>query len=104
MGIGAIFTVLFCLEEILYGLVAIAGIAGTINVAMTRDDAFDAADRQSKAIWVALLAASSVALVLTTITAGAVFMLSIIGAVIIGVYWCDVRPQIRSILNGTYGF
>ncbi|WCZ31700.1 DUF2516 family protein [Corynebacterium massiliense] len=104
MGIGVIFTVLFFLEKILYGLVALAGIAGTISAAMTRDDAFDAADRQSKTIWVVLLAASSIALVLTTVTAGAVFMLSIIGAVVIGVYWCDVRPQIRSILNGTYGF
>ncbi len=82
----------------IYLLIAIAGFVGAAMVATTREDAFDVADRQSKLIWVALLAVSGFALLL-----GLPF-LTWIGMVIVGLYWWDVRPQIKSILDGNAGW
>lgn len=104
MAVGSIFSILFFLEKALYAVVTVFGIMGLVTAVSTRGDAFSAADRQSKMVWSALLGGSTLVVGLATISAGSAFMLSIIGAVIIGVYWCDVRPQIRSILDGTYGF
>lgn len=73
--------------------VAIAGLVGSALIAMTRADAFDAADRMSKWIWCAMLAVAALAIV-----TGMMF-LSWVGMVIIGLYWFDVRPQIKDILD-----
>ena len=63
-----------------------------------REDAFRAGDRQGKWVWVGLLAGSAVAM-----GTGLAF-LSWIGAVITGVYWFDVRPQLKAIINGDYSY
>lgn len=78
--------------------IAASALVGAALCASTRDDAFDAADRKAKWVWVGLLVGS--ALVVVT---GLPF-LSWIGLVIIGLYWFDVRPQIKDILNGNYGW
>jgi len=72
---------------------AIAGIAGAFTATTTRDDAFPAADRQPKWIWVGLLSVASI-----LCWAGSTF-LAVVGAVIICIYWCDVRPQIRLLIG-----
>lgn len=83
-------------ERALYVLVGIAGVVGAVLAATTRPDAFDAAGRQSKGAWVAILVVSAGALL---------FQLPFIawfGAVAVGIYFFDVRPQINNILRGNY--
>lgn len=86
------------LEGLLFAAVAIAGVVGAIMAATVREDAFTAADRQGKWVWVAILAASAF-VVMTRFP-----FLSWAGMVAIGVYWFDVRPQLRNILSGNYGW
>lgn len=85
-------------EQALFFLIAFAGIVGAVFAATTRDDAYDAADRQSRWAWTGILVLS--ALVVAT---GMPF-LSWLGMVAIGLYWFDVRPQIKDILQGNYGW
>lgn len=82
----------------LFRALAIAAIVGLIMVVMTREDAFPAGDRQPKMIWAAILGGSAFAMILP------LPILSWIGAVATGVYWFDVRPQLRSIINGEYNY
>lgn len=92
----------FLVQELLFLAVALAAVVGAVSCALTRGDAFQAADRQSKWVWVALLGGS--ALVCSPVMAPGLFIFALFGAVVVGVYWFDVRPQIRSILDGTYGW
>lgn len=78
--------------------IAVCAIAGAAICVTTRDDAFDAADRKSKWIWAGMLVVSAL-VVYTRLP-----FLSWIGLVIIGLFWFDVRPQIKDILNGNYGW
>lgn len=82
----------------LFRALAIAAIVGLIMVVMTREDAFPAGDRQPKMIWTAILGGSAFAMILP------LPILSWVGAVATGVYWFDVRPQLRSIINGEYNY
>ena len=82
----------------LFRVLAIAAIVGLIMVVMTREDAFPAGDRQPKMIWAAILGGSAFAMILP------LPILSWVGAVATGVYWFDVRPQLRSIINGEYNY
>lgn len=96
---------MYLLLEIAYNLdayilriLALTAIIGAILAATTREDAFRAGDRQGKWVWVGLLAGSAVAM------ATGMTFLSWIGAVITGVYWFDVRPQLKAIINGDYSY
>lgn len=96
---------MYLLLEIAYNLdayilriLALTAIIGAILAATTREDAFRAGDRQGKWVWVGLLAGSAVAM------ATGLAFLSWIGAVITGVYWFDVRPQLKAIINGDYSY
>lgn len=82
----------------LFRALAIAAIVGLIMVVMTREDAFPAGDRQPKMIWAAILGGSAFAMILP------LPILCWVGAVATGVYWFDVRPQLRSIINGEYNY
>ena len=82
----------------LFRALAIAALVGLIMVVMTREDAFPAGDRQPKMIWAAILGGSAFAMLLP------LPILSWVGAVATGVYWFDVRPQLRSIINGEYNY
>lgn len=93
-----LFLSLFWIEYILYAAIAIAGVVGGATAISIRDDAFPAADRQTKWIWVGILMVS--ALVVFT----RVPFLSWAGMVAIGVYWFDVRPHLKSLLSGNYGW
>ncbi|MDK8454698.1 DUF2516 family protein [Corynebacterium marquesiae] len=88
----------YSLDAYILRILALTAIIGAILAATTREDAFRAGDRQGKWVWVGLLAGSAVAM-----TTGLAF-LSWIGAVITGVYWFDVRPQLKAIINGDYSY
>ncbi|MDY3127273.1 MAG: DUF2516 family protein [Corynebacterium sp.] len=85
-------------EHYLLIAVAAAAVVGVVLVCITREDAFRAGDRQPKYIWAAILAASALAMMVHFP------FLAWIGAVATGVYWFDVRPQLRDIQNGNYGY
>ena len=76
----------------------IAAIIGAVLAASTREDAFRAGDRKGKWVWVGLLAGSAVAM------ATGLQFLAWIGTVITGIYWFDVRPQLKAIINGDYSY
>ncbi|MDU1461585.1 MAG: DUF2516 family protein [Corynebacterium sp.] len=86
------------LDSYIFQILALTAIIGAILAATTREDAFRAGDRKDKWVWVGLLAGSAVAM-----GTGLAF-LSWIGAVITGVYWFDVRPQLKAIINGDYSY
>lgn len=79
-----------------YFVIALGGLIGAITALTTRDDAFTAGDRYPKFAWVGMLLAASAA-----VAVGMPF-LSWVGIVLVGVYWFDVRPQIKDILSGNY--
>lgn len=85
-------------ERVLFALIALTGVVGAFFAATTRDDAYQAADRQTKWIWVAILAGSAF-VVITRVP-----FLSWAGMVAIGVYWFDVRPHLKSLISGSYGW
>lgn len=86
------------LDSYLFQVLALTAIVGAVLAASTREDAFRAGDRKDKWVWVGLLAGSAVAM------ATGLAFLSWIGAVITGVYWFDVRPQLKAIINGDYSY
>ncbi|WP_445227926.1 DUF2516 family protein [Corynebacterium sp. H127] len=69
---------------------------GAVQVAMTREDAFPAADRQSKWMWFGILIGCAFAIV------AGLPILSWIAIVAVGVYFFDVRPQIKDLISGNY--
>lgn len=79
-------------------LVGIAGIAGAVMAGTTRADAFEAANRQSKGAWVGILVLAALACLLRFP------FIAWFGAVAIGIYFFDVRPQIQRILGGNAGW
>ena len=88
----------YSLDAYILRILALTAIVGAVLAATTREDAFRAGDRQGKWVWVGLLAGSAVAM------ATGMPFLSWIGAVITGVYWFDVRPQLKAIINGDYSY
>ena len=77
-------------------VVGIAGVAGAVMAGTTRADAFEAANRQSKGAWVGILVLAALACLLRFP------FIAWFGAVAIGIYFFDVRPQIQRILGGSY--
>ncbi|OFP27233.1 DUF2516 family protein [Corynebacterium sp. HMSC068G04] len=78
--------------------VSLFALIGAVLAAMTREDAFRAGDRQNKWVWVGLLFGSALLMNLP------LPFVSWIGAIITGVYWFDVRPQLKAIINGDYSY
>lgn len=82
--------------------ITVLGLAvfGAITVATTRDDAFVVIDRQ-KQKWLMLCIGAAVAAGLSFLPG--LTMLWVIAAVIVGVYWQDVRPSINDVLGNSSG-
>lgn len=78
--------------------VSVFALIGAVLAAMTREDAFRAGDRQNKWVWVGLLVGSALVMNLP------LPFVSWIGAIITGIYWFDVRPQLKAIINGDYSY
>lgn len=86
---------------VLLALTVVAGVAAAVSLvhaALQRPDAFPAVDRQSKVIWVSILAAATVFIWLF----GAIGILGIVGVVATLVYIVDVRPRVDSIQNKSW--
>ena len=84
--------------EVLMLLVGIAGVVGAVMAGTTRADAFEAANRQSKGAWVGILVLAALACLLRFP------FVAWFGAVAVGIYFFDVRPQIQRILGGNAGW
>lgn len=95
---NSLFEIAYYLDAYILRILALTAIIGAILAATTREDAFRAGDRKDKWVWVGLLAGS------TVVMATGMPFLSWIGAVITGVYWFDVRPQLKAIINGDYSY
>lgn len=78
-------------------VVVVAAVWGAVQVAMTRDDAFMVIDR-SKQNWLLLLGGAGLVVLLL---GPRIAMVWIAGAVIVGVYWQDMRPAIRDVLDNS---
>lgn len=84
-------------------LVGIMALVGAVMVITTRPDAFDAADRKSRNVWAGMLVGSAIFLLLPGLGWMMLGIPLIAGMVITGVYWLDVRPQIKDILGNAQG-
>ncbi|WKD56759.1 hypothetical protein CAPI_00905 [Corynebacterium capitovis DSM 44611] len=97
-SVASILAVPGIVRTLLFLAVGIAGVVGAVLAATTREDAFAAGNRQSKWAWVAILA----------VGAGVCLLrfpfVSWFGAVAIGLYYLDVRPQLNNILRGNSGW
>lgn len=96
--VTALFAFVNIFQNNLFRVLAVAAIVGLILALTTREDAFPAGDRHPKMIWVAILGGSAFAMLFP------LPILSWVGAVATGIYWFDVRPQLRSIINGEYNY
>lgn len=76
-------------------LVVVAAVWGAVQVGLTRDDAFMVIDR-SKQNWLLLLGGTALGVLLL---GPLISMAWIVGAVIVGIYWQDIRPSIRDVLG-----
>lgn len=81
--------------------IGIAGLVGAVQVLVTRADAFSAADRMPKAAWAGILFAAGIICVFPIM---GLEILKFVGVIMIGLYWFDVRPQLRNILDGNAGW
>ncbi|MTD92355.1 DUF2516 family protein [Corynebacterium hiratae] len=86
------------IPQYIFMAVSLFALVGAVLAAMTREDAFRAGDRQNKWVWVGLLFGSALLMNLP------LPFVSWIGAIITGVYWFDVRPQLKAIINGDYSY
>ncbi|AHI03992.1 DUF2516 family protein [Corynebacterium falsenii] len=83
------------------GFVVLAlAIIGLIQLASTRNDAFTVIDRK-KENWLMLLGGAS-ALGLLSLFVN-MELLWVIAAVIVGIYWQDIRPAIKDVLGNASG-
>ncbi|CAI38105.1 DUF2516 domain-containing protein [Corynebacterium jeikeium] len=73
---------------------------GLAQLASTRDDAFMVIDRE-KQNWLMLMGGAVALSILSFFIA--IELLWIIAAVIVGIYWQDVRPAIRDVLDNAGG-
>ncbi|MEO5311703.1 DUF2516 family protein [Corynebacterium sp. c24Ua_83] len=73
---------------------------GLAQLANTRDDAFMVIDRE-KQNWLMLMGGAVALSILSFFIA--IELLWIIAAVIVGIYWQDVRPAIRDVLDNSGG-
>lgn len=97
-SVGFFLTLPAAARNLLFLVVGITGVVAAVLAALTREDAFEAAGRQSKWAWVAIVGVSGAVCLLQFP------LLAWFGAVAIGLYYFDVRPQINDILRGNSGW
>lgn len=97
-SVGFILTVPALVRNLLFMLVGIAGIVGAVLAATTREDAFEAAGRQGKWVWVTIVGGAAAVCLLRFP------FIAWFGAVAIGVYFFDVRPHLNNIIRGNHGW
>jgi len=86
----------FLIMDLITWAGTLAGVYAFIHALLQRGDAFTAADRKTKPIWLAITAASTVAMGLFGFGgAGTLFWLA--GIVAVLVYLVDVRPKLNDV-------
>ncbi|MDO4911884.1 MAG: DUF2516 family protein [Corynebacterium sp.] len=84
---------------------AVCSLVGFVQVLNTRPDAFEAADRRPKSTWATILGVITVIMFMQVWGGSPGFgFLAWISCVFLGVYFFDVRPQIKDILSGNYWY
>ena len=78
-------------------------VAERVDFGQAVDRILDAADRKSKGVWAAMLGGSAAFLAFPMIGWMMLGIPIIASLVITGIYWLDVRPQIRGILDNAQG-
>ena len=96
-------TIIFYVDQVLAILGGLLGAFVLIDVVLRKPDAFVAADRQTKTVWVAILAGAALFLILAALPSfiTAMDLLWIAGCIAALVYLVDVRPRLRDIQRGT---
>ncbi|RKN09769.1 DUF2516 family protein [Streptomyces radicis] len=87
-GFGSLVSYLFL------GLLVMSGFA-LVHAALQREDAFRAADKQTKSFWLIIL---GVAVAVQALLGGILFLL--VGTIATIVYLVDVRPALRLVSGG----
>ncbi len=100
---GLAYAIMFYVD---YALAIAGGLLGAfvlVDAVMRKPDAFVAADRQTKTVWVAILAGAALFLILAALPSfiTAMDLLWIAGCIAALVYLVDVRPRLRDIQRGT---
>lgn len=86
-------------QYIVFGLGALAvalEVYALVHAAIQRPDAYVAADKLTKPVWVAILA---VGLLLGLASFGGLGLLGLLGVVAAGIYLADVKPAIDQVLG-----
>ncbi len=98
------FWVILWVTRILGLVGAVAGAFALIDAVTRRSDAFVAADRQTKTVWLAITAVSALLLLLAALPNAFIAAMSLLwDAAIVAsvVYLVDVRPKLRDVQRGT---
>lgn len=91
MSVQAVGTVMF----VLWVAVAVATLYAFVHAALQRSDAYTAADKQTKPVWLAIL---GIAIALITVLYGIFGVMAIAAAAVAtGVYLVDVRPKLLEV-------
>ncbi|KQH78241.1 hypothetical protein AO501_02460 [Mycobacterium gordonae] len=91
MSVQAVGTVMF----VLWVAVALATVYAFVHAALQRSDAYTAADKQTKPLWLVILGG---AMALITILYGIFGVMAIAAAAVAtGVYLVDVRPKLLEV-------
>ncbi|WP_310779528.1 DUF2516 family protein [Mycobacterium sp. Z3061] len=89
MSVQAVVTVMFVLRV----AVAVATVYAFVHAALQRSDAYTAADKQTKALWLVILGGA-----MALITIGIFGVMAIAAAAVAtGVYLVDVRPKLLEV-------
>lgn len=97
--------VLYAQHYILLAITVVSGITGAValvHAATTRADAFTAISAQTKGIWVAILAVSTVLIWVVRANLGFGLMFFLIAITAVLVYVVDVRARIDEILGRSW--
>lgn len=80
---------------VLWVAVAVATLYAFVHAALQRSDAYTAADKQTKPVWLAIL---GIAIALITVLYGIFGVMAIAAAAVAtGVYLVDVRPKLLEV-------
>ncbi|MDQ0377773.1 DUF2516 family protein [Amycolatopsis thermophila] len=89
----------FWIMQVIGWVGTLAGIGAFIHALLQRSDAYQAADRKTKPIWLAITGAGTVAMGLFRFgSVGSLFWIA--GLVAVLVYLVDVRPRLIEVQRG----
>lgn len=91
--------VAYLIVKIIWWAGALAGLFAFVHAVLQRADAYSAADRKTKPVWLGITGASTAAMALFPFySAGTMFWMA--GLVAVLVYLVDVRPKLIEVQRG----